>query len=229
VARPGHFYSAAIKSLPRLIGYSCSITTKASLLPCEPTATFDAFCAIWTGVTKADVSKWCQIGFTRRRYSGSTTVNFWIKVEVKAGPAAADYYYHTHAAPAVGSTHKYHGELNPSSGRWDVYMDDVWIDGFTNRGWISDSGDRVDYTGEVYDENAQMSGTSADRCVFSNCQYKVAPPASASSSSRSSSAAPSPPFVNAALTNANLTNSDASKWGNRLISGTSFEIWDKRH
>lgn len=175
-------------------------------------------------MTKADVSKWCQIGFTRRRYSGSTTVNFWIKVEVKAGPAAADYYYHTHAAPAIGSTHKYAGELNSATGQWNVYMDDAWLDGFTNAGWVGDTGDRVDYTGEVYDVNTQMSGTDADRCLFSNCQYKVA-----SGAGSSSSAAPNPPFVNAGLTAGNMTNSDASKWGNRLLSGTSFEIWDKRH
>jgi len=239
-AQAGHFYSGAQKRLPGLVGYECSITAKATVLPCEPTATFDAFSATWTGITKADISKWCQVGFTRRRYSPNTAVNFWTKVEVNAGPAAADYYYHTHAAPAIGSNDTYRGELDPDTGKWEVYLNGTRIDQFTNAGWRNDTGDRVDYQGEVFDENSQIAGTSADHCAFSNCRFRTATRRSSSSSRSSSSARSSSSsggpasgwnvgaWTNAGLTAANCHTTNAAKWGNTRIDGQTIEIWDKR-
>jgi len=238
VAHAGHFYSGAQKSVARLVGYECQITAKATVLPCEGTATFEAFSATWTGVTKADVSKWCQVGFTRRRYSPNTAINFWTKVEVRAGPNAADYYYHTHAAPAIGSNHTYRGELDPDTGKWEVFVDGARIDQFTNAGWINDTGDRVDYQGEVYDQNSQIAGTSGDHCSFSACRYRTATRRSSSSARSASSGASSSSgprsgwtvgaWTNAGLTAANCSTDEASKWGNTRVNGETLEIWDKR-
>jgi hypothetical protein len=234
VARAGHFYTGASKTVARLVSYECQIVARASVLPCEGTATFDAFCATWTGITKADITKWCQIGFTRRRYSPHTEIKFWTKVEVKAGPAAADYYYASHAAPTIGTTYTYRGDLNPDTGKWEVFVDGAQVDQFTNRGWINLTGDRVDYQGEIYDENSQIAGTSGARCKFSSCRYRTASRRSSSSGRGSSSSSGSGSnwtvgaWTNAALTAGDCTTDDAARWGNNRIDGQTLEIWDKR-
>src|SRR5207342_3611457 len=107
-----------------------------------------------------------------------------------------------------------------------VYLDGTLLDQFTNRGWVNDTGDRVDYQGEVYDENAQIAGTSGDHCSFSHCRYRTATRRSSSSASArsssstrsSSSGAPRSgwtvgAWTNAGLVAANCNTTNAAKWG----------------
>src|SRR6187397_358699 len=95
-------------------------------LPCEPTATFTAFSTVWVGITKADISKWAQMGITRRRTSPSAAISEYIKCETNAGPNRATDYDNTiippagfPAFPAIGTTHDYECRLNQATGLWE--------------------------------------------------------------------------------------------------------------
>jgi hypothetical protein len=195
-------------------------------LPCEGTATFEAFSTVWVGITKIGNTKWCQLGITRRRSSGSATVVQYRKFEVRAGPGAANYYNHIWndpAFPAIGTTQEYECVLDLAAGRWDFSVGGVAAPPIANPGWINDTGDKVDYTAEIYDLGSQMTGTTATKCHITGCQYKTATPMSSSSSSGLAIGA----YVSAGFVAATLNVTNATEHCVALVSATAIDVWDK--
>jgi hypothetical protein len=194
-------------------------------LPCEGSATFDAFSTVWIGIMKPATGymKWGQVGITRRRNAGSANVTQYRKYEIKAGPNAADYHLEQQPGfPAVGTNQAYECVVDPATGRWNF---NAGPGAFTwqHAGWIGESGIRVDFNAEVYDLGSQMPGTSANKCKIANCQYKQGTPTSSSSSSGLISGA----YVNAALVAANVSVTAAAEHGADFVSGTEVHIWDR--
>jgi hypothetical protein len=226
--RTGHWHAGAIKARTRLIGCKATIETHSMRLPCEGTATFDAFSTVWTGITKTPVNthkKWGQIGITRRRTSGVAAVVEYLKFEVSAGLARpADYYRRQEPGfPAVGTTQEYECVVNPATGRWEFFVAGVSKDTFTHAGWVNETGDRVDYTGEVFDLGSQMAGTAASKCHITACKFKQGVPTSSSSSSGLAAGA----YVDAGLVAANIDVTDLTEHGAAFVSATAVDIWDK--
>ncbi|MEX6688086.1 hypothetical protein QTN47_11305 [Danxiaibacter flavus] len=236
-------HAGAIKTVANLIACKATIQRHPMTLACEPNATFSTFSTVWTGITKNDISKWAQMGLTRRRSAGSAAISEYIKCETKAGPAAADYDNTITppagfpAFPAVGTTHDFECALDQATGRWDYSYDGAVIHHFTNAGWAFDVGQRVDYTGEVFGSpDSRMAGSSANKCSFTNCMYKVVTynsSSSSGSSGRSSSSSSSRPvgtpgpYVAAGLAAGNIDIDDATADAVDLVSGSAIDIWDK--
>lgn len=192
-------------------------------LPCEGTARFTAFSTVWTGITKADISKFAQIGITRRRDAGSTAVTQYLKYEVRAGPNAADYHREQAPGfPANGTTQEYECVLDPATGRWEFFVAGVSQFTWTHVGWRNETGARVDYVGEIYDLGSQMAGTAASKCHLTACQFKQGTPTSSSSSSGIAAG----PYVNAGLVAGNCFVTDAAQHGFTFVSATAVDIWD---
>ncbi|MEP7343637.1 MAG: hypothetical protein ABI877_00160 [Gemmatimonadaceae bacterium] len=217
------WYSGVTKDVARLIGCKAKIDTFQMRVACEGTATYNAFTTVWTGITKADVSKWGQIGITRRRTSGVAAVVQYIKCEVKAGPSAADYHLEQAPGfPANGTTQEYECVLDPATGNWEFFVAGVSKFNFKRPGWVNDTGDRVDYNAEIFDLGSQMPGTAANKCHITGCQLKFGTPTSSSSSSSLAVGA----YVPAGLVAANVTVSDNTEHGCDLVSATAIDIWD---
>jgi hypothetical protein len=211
----------------QLLGCKATIDTMSMQLPCEGTATFEAFSTVWTGVTKVSgglVTKWGQIGITRRRNAGSAAVTQYLKYEVQAGPAPADYHLEQAPGfPAIGTTQEYECVVDPATGRWEFFVAGVSKFTFTRPGWISETGTRVDYTAEVYDLGSQMPGTTGSKCHFTGCQFKIGTPTSSSSSSWVAAGA----YVPAGLVAGDCTVTDATEHGCDFVSATALDVWDK--
>jgi hypothetical protein len=211
--------------VPRLLGCKATIDTFAMNLPCEGSATFEAFTTVWAGVTKSDISKWGQIGITRRRSAGSAAVVQYLKYEVMAGPNPADYHNSIHNDPnfpAVGTTQEYECVVDPATGRWDFFVAGVAKDNFTNHGWVNESAGRVDFNAEVYDLGSQMPGTAGAKCNITGCQYKTGSAFSSSSSSGLIAGA----YVSAGLVAGDCTVTDASEHGCDFVAADAIRIWD---
>ncbi len=225
IAGGPRWYAGASKHVPRLLGCKATIDTFPMNLPCEGTATYEAFTTVWTGVTKGDITKWGQIGITRRRSSGAAAVVQYLKYEVQAGPNPADYHNTIHndpGFPVVGTTQEYECVVDPATGRWDFFVGSVAKDNFTNAGWIAESGDRVDFTAEVYDLGSQMPGTAGSKCHISHCQYKTGTAFSSSSSSGLIAGG----YVGAGLVAANCSVTDAAEHGCDFVGADALDIWD---
>jgi hypothetical protein len=168
--------------------------------------------------------KWGQIGITRRRNAGSANVTEYVKYEIQAGPAAAQYHREQQPGfPAIGTTQSYECVVNPATGRWDFYVAGVAKFDWTNAGWINETGTRVDYNAEIYDLGSQLPGTAASKCHITDCQYKQGTPTSSSSSSGLTAGA----YVNAGLAAANVSVTAGTEHGATLVSGTALDVWDK--
>jgi hypothetical protein len=180
-------------------------------LRCEPNSTFYSHSAAYTGVTKTGNTKWAQTGYIRRRYAGSSTVYWRVYHEVKAGPNPADYHFSFKgSAPGAGS-HSYQDWLNQGAGKWYAYYDggSPW-DTFTHAGWKNDTGDYVQYAGEINIKESDLVGTADSKCRFASCQYRTA----------------GNPWTDANIGDADCHTSDSKEWGITRVSGTAFDIWD---
>jgi hypothetical protein len=115
------------------------------------------------------------------------------------------------ATPSEGSTHTYRCELNKSTGQWAYYSDTSSWKTFTDAYWQNKLCDVVDYSGEIYNEEDDMAGTSGDKCNFTNCQYR-----------RDGQA-----WQVAGITANDVSSSDSSEWGVERVSSSAINIWDK--
>lgn len=220
-----YWYAGALKNVPLLLGSKATIDTFAMNLPCEGSATYTAFSTVWTGITNAGITKWGQIGITRRRTAGSAAVVQYLKYEVMAGPNPADYHNSIHNDPdfpAIGTTQEYECVVDPATGRWDFFVGGVAKDNFTNAGWKNQSGDRVDFTAEIYDLGSQMTGTVGAKCNITGCQYKTG----SAFSSSSSSGLVAGGYVSAGLAAGNINVTDATEHGCDLVSADAIRVWD---
>lgn len=224
IAGGPRWYAGVNKSVPRLIGCKATIDTMAMRLPCEPHATFTAFSTVWAGVVKGANAKWGQVGITRRRTAGSAAVHEYLKFEIKAGAAAADYHLEKAPGfPAIGTTQEYECVVDPATGQWEFFVAGVSKFTWTHAGWINETADRINFIGEAYDLGSQLPGTSGSKCHITGCRMKQGTPTSSSSSSRIAAG----PYVSAGLVAANVLVTDTAEHGCDVVSATAIDIWDK--
>jgi hypothetical protein len=209
----GRKYAYVLLWKSDLIGAKSKIKTRYGKLCCEieGCSTVAAFHAVYTNISNhASGLKWAQVGFSRRRNAGSTSIIQYRKAEIKG-----DNYYidmDTSNAPAEGSTHEWKVELNKATGKWSYYDDGTAWKTYTDNFWKSHLGEDVQWTGEILNKEDDMPGTSGDKCKFTQCQYKVDGAA----------------YTNAGIRRADVKSDDSSEWGAEYVSGTAFNIWDKK-
>jgi len=205
----GRFYAYAQKSKANLNGGKAKIKTHYGKLCCEDMGCTDlgknnAYVNISSG------GKWAQTGYRRIRNDGSTTYTKMRYTEMNG--AVYKRKDDTAGAPAEGTTHEYRIELDTATGTWDYLFDGTSWSTFLDNGWKDTSGSVVQWPGELVNKEDDMMGTSADKCNFTECQYRTTAKAD---------------FVDAGITATDLRTDDSSEWGIELVSGTAFNIWDK--
>ena len=204
-------YAVGKVTTAKLIGVKAKIKTRYGKVCCEGTTnTSSAYKVAWAGVTKPEGTMvWAQTGFGRERNSGAATIKNYRYWEVNG--SSYNVFYDVANPPAEGSTHTYQCEVDNSSGKWTFEFDGTSWANHTDAGWKTITGTRADYTGEIFNDTDDMPGTAADKCTYRDCKKKSTGGA----------------YVDAGLTNANVSSSDATHWGASRISSTGMDIWDK--
>jgi hypothetical protein len=208
-----YHYTTAFKTVANLVGVKASIKTRYGKLCCEGVATTAAHSVTYMNISMAGTPlRWAQTGYGRARSPGSRTIANDHYLEVRGG--ADEYFIQLDrvAPPPEGSTHGYQITLDKSTGKWTAGYDanGTWFE-HTSPGWRNKTGATVQWTGEILNEDDDMSGTDADKCEFRGCAYQQ----------------DGASFTDAALTNTEVRSDDAPRWGVLRLSGTSFCIWDK--
>lgn len=192
-----------------LEGGSTKITTRDVKLQCQPDSTFLTHSVAYVTVNKSTM--WAQAGYVTERVSGSKTILKGRYFEVRAGRKKEDYYYKRGDAVGTGS-HAYKVDLDGATGKWTATYDgDTWEgSSFTNDGWKNVTGDNIQYSGEIYVTQTDMVGTAANKCEFTECQYRLK----------------GGMYVDAGLVAGDLKSTDQKEWDYEYVNGTSFKIWD---
>jgi Bacterial Ig-like domain (group 2) len=213
----GRYYShAGPKDVDDLIGVKAKIKTRYGKLCCEDEgcSTVDAFHVVYVNISNNSAGLiWAQTGWGRERNAGSAAIKKYRYAEMRGTPdSPPSNNYDTGNAPADGSTHEYRCDLNVATGKWDFLFDGTAWEHFTDNGWKDQKGTDVQWTGEIYNKEDDMPGTSGDKCNFTECQYCIAGSA----------------YQDAGFVDADINSSDASEWGSERKSGTAFNMWDKK-
>jgi hypothetical protein len=209
----GRYYAHATKAAANLIGVKAKIKTRYGKICCE-----DEGCSTETGyhVVYANVSnnsgstKWAQTGYGRERNSGSTAIKKYRYAEKKGDSYKVNY--DTANAPSEGSVHTYQCDLDSTTGKWSFLFDGSAWENFTDNYWKTATGTDTHWVGEIFNKEDDMPGTAADKCAFTECQMRASGHA----------------YQDAAFVAGDMRTDDANEWGAELVSGTAFNIWDKK-
>jgi hypothetical protein len=176
----------------------------------EGTGTAEAFQTAYVNISNnSGKVKWAQLGYTRRRDAGATTPVKYRKAEVMGN--TYKLLRDTANAPADDSIHDYRIELDKSTGTWSFIDDGSTFFTYTDAFWTNNLGTDVQWTGEILNYEDDMPGTDADKCSFTECQYKI----------------DGGIYQDAGLTSSDVMSDDQNQWGAEWISGTALNIWDK--
>jgi hypothetical protein len=203
-------YTMIVKA--NLGGAKAKIKTRYGKLCCEieGCSTDAAFHATYANISNNSHGlKWAQVGFSRRRNAGSSAIIQYRKAEIQG-----EHYFidmDTANAPSEGSTHEWKCELDKSTGKWSYYDDGTAWKRYTDNFWKTHLGTDVQWTGEILNKEDDMPGTSADKCSFTECQYKV----------------DGGSYADAGITAGDVKTDDSSEWGADRVSGAALDIWDK--
>ena len=207
---------AGPKFIADLIGVKAKIKTRYGKLCCEDEecSDKDAFHVVYVNISNTSGGFiWAQTGWGRERNAGSKSIKKYRYAEMKGTTGSpASNNYDTGKAPADGSTYEYRVDLDVASGKWDFSFDGSAWEHFTGNGWKNTKGTDVQWTGEIFNKEDDMPGTSGDKCNFTECQYRVDGAA----------------YVDAGFTAADVTSSDSSEWGSERVNDTAFNIWDQK-
>jgi Bacterial Ig-like domain (group 2) len=207
----GRKYAHADKRAANLIAGRTRIKTRWGKLCCEGCGTTDAVAAAYVNISNSSSGvKWAQVGYSRRRNPGSTSVIQYRKAEIQGN--GYNITMDTANAPAEGSVHEWKCELDKTTGQWTYYDNGTAFSPFSDPYWTTALGTVVQWVGEIFNKEDDMPGTASDKCNFTDCQYQVDGGA----------------YVDAGFTARNLTTDDASEWGVELVSTTAINIWDKK-
>jgi hypothetical protein len=206
-------YTSYGKNVADVNGAKAKIKTRYAKLCCENEGCSKSHALHCTYVNISNTSgalKWAQSGYGRERNYGSTAIATDLYSEVQGDDP---YYIRKEAAPAEGTAHEYKIQLDPATGQWSFYLDGgVPWDTHTDPFWKGKRGDNVQWTGEIHNTDDDMSGTSGDKCNFTECQYRVRGPLV---------------YKDAGIPAGGPTTSDGSEWGAERVSATALDIWDK--
>lgn len=213
----GRWYANAKKSVDKAIGVSAKIKTRYGKICCE-----DEGCSTETGyhVVYVNVSnssgtvKWAQTGYGRERSAGSTAIKKYRYAEMNGDNYKVNY--DTSNAPAEGSVHTYECNLNKDTGKWTFLYDGSAWENYSDNYWKDKTGTDVQWTGEIFNKEDDMPGTAGDKCTFTECKYH-----------REGHA-----YEGAGLVAGDVgipsPSHDSNEWGEEWVSGTAFNIWDKK-
>jgi hypothetical protein len=210
VCTAGRKYTYAYKAWTYLTGVSSTIGTRYGSLCCEPSGTRAAYQVAYANVSdnSGGSMRWAQSGWGRERHDGSTSIIEYRYAEVQGNSYQVNY--DTADEPADGSSHTYKCELNPATGQWRFFYDGVSWQQFTDTYWTNHLGNSFQYSGEIYNKEDDMPGTSTNRCRFQGCQYRVSGGS----------------YADAGLTAGDVSSDDSTQWGTSYVDGTTFDIWD---
>lgn len=209
----GRKHAGALKS-GSATGCSAKIRTRTRTLCGEPTANTEAASAAWVGVTKfvsGAPEKWAQIGYTRERSPGTTTVHRRRYAETKYGTGPLDVDIHLENNVPSG-THEYKCYLVSSLlGVWRYEYDGLPFHVFGHSGWRGVTGTHYQWDSEIFNKEDQLVGTSSAKCNFTECKYALNWGA----------------FQNADIATGDLHTDDPIQWGIERVSATAINVWDK--
>ena len=209
----GRYYAhAGPKTVAKLIGVSAKIKTRYGKVCCE-----DEGCSTQTGYhvvyvnisNSAGALKWAQCGWGRERNAGSTAIKSYRYAEMNGDNYKVNY--DTSHAPAEGSSHDYECNLDKATGKWTFLYDGTAWENFSDDFWKGKTGTDVQWTGEIFNKEDDMPGTSGSKCSFTKCKYHVEGAA----------------YRDAGLVAGDVRSDDSGEWGAEHVSGTAFNIWDK--
>lgn len=209
----GRKYAGAYMRVADIVGIKARIRTRYPRLCCEGVecGKSDAFSTAYAGIADfGAVTKWAQVGFTRRRNEGSTTIIQYRKAEVQG--ETYNLMTDTKHAPAEGATHEHRCELDRETGAWSFYDDGELWHTYADAAWEGAAGSSASWTGEVLNREDDMPGTEGDKCVFTECQYRAG----------------GGEYQDAGIEESHLGNDDSDELGVERVSGTAINIWDRR-
>lgn len=203
----GNKYAAGRQIVSNVTGASGNITYEDGKLCYEGSPPPKAGSQAWVCVVKFfnDNKIWAQTGWSRYNRVDEPYVVVKKYAEISNG----DDIDAVNASMNL-TTHNYKCQLTDSTdGHWNYYLDNEYWWNFERNYWINETGNRVQFAGEIWNLEDDMPGINSDRCVFSTLKY-----------------------YNGSWQNTNLTDNDVwsdddTKWGVNRVSGTQFEIWDK--
>lgn len=208
----GRYYTHAGKVVASVIGASTKIKTRYGKVCCEDEgcSTVSAYHVVYVNVSNnSGATKWAQSGFGRERTAGSAAIKSYRYAEMNGN--AYKVNYDTSNAPAEGSVHQYECNLNKTTGKWTFLYDGTAWENFADDFWKGTTGTDVQWTGEIFNKEDDMPGTSGNKCSFTNCKYHKEGTA----------------YADAGLVAGDVRSDDNAEWGAEHVSGTAFNIWDK--
>lgn len=213
-------YAGAKKFAQNLIGAQATITVRYGKMCCEKQGgTKSAYQVAYAGVTRFEEVpatpptqdlKWAQCGWGRERLGAGQYKNFRYG-EVRGNGYLQ--YRDPNGIPADGSTHVFSCTLDTATGTWTFFDNGTQFWVRQDDYWKSKTGERLDYTGEIGNQEDDMPGTAGAKCTFTGCQYQVDGVSG---------------LRDAGLTAADVKTDDAAEWGADWVSATGLSIWDKK-
>ena len=168
----GRYYATGHKSVTDPIGVRAKIKARYGKVCCEDEgcSTLDSYNVVYANVSHEKGKLiWAQTGFGRERQPGTTTINKYRYAEMNG--SAYKVNYDTANAPGEGSVSLYQCELNMATGTWTYSQDGADWQKYTDNAWKNQTGNSIQYTGEIIDKEDDMAGTAGDKCEITECQY----------------------------------------------------------
>ena len=158
---------------------------------------------------------WAQMGYRRTRVEGTTQPQDFLYAELGSRINGADTVRKlasVELAPGEGTTHTYRCDLDETTGKCFYFYDDIAWGELQLDYWKNKFGTSLEWKGEIVNKQDDMPGTAADKCRFTDCQYREI----------------GEQYHDAGLEQTRVTSDDPEEWGAEWVSGTAFNIWDKK-
>jgi hypothetical protein len=203
---------AWLKGGSAMVGVRTKLKTVYRKLCCEgdPHATAPAFQVAYANLSLTLSGFWSQSGWGQERKEGTNIIIKYRYAECQGNKYQV--FYDVLHSPSQGSEHTYQCQLTAATGTWGYSSNSVQWVSFTDTGWIAKSADVGQFSGEVFNIEDQMPGSSAMRCSFQDCEYQSADGS----------------YQSVDITGQDIFVSDEAKFGAQILASDCLEIWDKR-
>jgi hypothetical protein len=209
---PGRKYANAMTEKAGVVGIKAKIKTRhgkiaGEEMKCKKVAAYYVTYANISGNLNNKLV-WAQSGFGRERQAGSAVIKAYRYAEMMG--KSYKVKYDNANAPGDNSDHIYECVLDGKKGQWTYYQDGKKWQVFADAGWKNLTGESAQWTGEIYNAEDDMSGTSSAKCEISECQIKLQ----------------GKEYESPKLTADEVNSGDAAEWGAERISEDALNIWD---